>query len=305
MNKDKIKNFYKKIKHDKSKKIIFDIKSLPTFHKELNDDKNYRLSIMKTAIINNDKWKFNPFEIYELFNIFLEDSDFNQKDYAGWTIMMYLFVHQKIVGLDQKQMNNLLKRCDINIMNNEKETLFMRLIMESPLLIEKKDFIQLLQKIDLNQQDENNHSLFSYLLTYNKLSLLDEKETLLLLNKTNYLLTDNINTTILEYIIKSYLNKEINIKNTMIQDMFKSLNEKDKNKIFENVIDKYFFQENKDIMIFLLYDCNFQPNKNILKCIQKNPFRVEILNQIEKRNIFLNLKNDLNNENIKKTTIKI
>lgn len=305
MNKDKIKNFYKKIKCDKSKKNIFDIKTLPTFHKELSDDKNYRLSIMKTAIINNDKWKFNPFEIYELFNIFLEDSDFNQKDYAGWTIMMYLFVHQTIVGLDKKQMNNLLKKCDINIMNNEKETLFMRLIMESPLLIEKKDFIQLLQKIDLNQQDENNNSLFSYLLTYNKLSLLDEKETLLLLNKTNYLLKDNVNTTVLEYIIKSYLNKEINIKNTMIQDMFKNLNEKDKNRIFENVINKYFFQENKDIMMFLLYDCNFKPNKNILKCIQKNPFKVEILNQIEKRNIFLNLKNDLNNTNIKKTTIKI
>jgi hypothetical protein len=259
--KEKVLKFLKDIAEnrleisDKFKEVIFKADLNMVFSKKdiglfSSQKKEESYTIIKFLLIYKHQ-ALNSLELYQLLN----KCNINQQDQSGWMPMMYFLVHHRNYSLNKKQIYHLLKKCNLNLKNDEGQTVLMRLLMEKPLLIEKEDLISLLMNENINQKDQNNNSLFSYLLLYNQIKLFNKEETKLLLNKVDFLLKDNIKTTILEQIIHSYLENNINIEKKEIIDIFNQLNKKNQEEIFKNVIDKIILKEYKKCMMFLSVTC--------------------------------------------------
>jgi hypothetical protein len=89
------------------------------------------------------------------------------------------------------------------------------------------------------------------------------------------------------------------------EKFWNALHEGKKQKTFEILIQKYQNTNlKKEDILFMLYDLKFQPNQKTIHFLKKNNYQ-EIIQMIEKRDIFLNLNKGLIQENNKKNGLKI
>ena len=186
------------------------------------------------------------------------------------SIMMVLLRNQKILKMSEKKITKLLNKANLNYQNQRNET---------PITI-------------LLQQNIDGNTKFS------------DKELLFFLKKIDINLKESGYTTMGYFLLKN----DFQAKEEIIK-LWNQINEETQEATFKElnrtyVVNPEYHKSIEKTIYFLLYDCQYQPNEES-KLWLKNMKLLNILQMIEKRDILIQLKNDLVVEKKSTKNIKI
>jgi hypothetical protein len=186
------------------------------------------------------------------------------------SIMMVLLKNQKVLKMSEKKITKLLNKANLNYQNQRRET---------PMIV-------------LLKQNLDGNTKFS------------DKELLFFLNKTDINIKENNGCTAMYYLL---LKSDFQSKEEVIK-LWNQNNEKNQEETFKELNRTYVSPEyHNDVekaIYFLLYDCQYQPSEES-KIWLKNMKLFNIIQMIEKRDIFFNLEKDLVTEKISTKNRKI
>jgi ankyrin repeat protein len=182
---------------------------------------------------------------------------------------------------------------------------------EENLNLTKEQWDYLIENSDLTQQNQNGWNALMFALYYNKTEQLNfTKEQFDYLFKNSDLKqVDNEGWNALIFAL--YYNQEENLNFTKEQfkKLFNPLLEEQKQKTFQLICKKYIQNKNNNIkksILIMLYYLEFKPNQKIIDFLKENNYQ-EIIEMIEKRDLYFKLNNNLENNKInnKKVLTKI
>ena len=201
-------------------------------------------------------------------------------------------------------------------------------IINNPTTVFNKDFNikmfrELIHQCDVNIKNKEGNNLLIYLLFYNntKEYHLKQNEIYDLLNKGNLNQTNNQTRTVLFFLFLQNKTSNLEFSKQQIKTLWEKCSKTNQRLTFKNLVDfhqQYLFINNQKEEVnfqeeiqFLLYDCQLDITKEMIHRF-KNQNKLEIIEMIEKRNLFLKvsahvdvLENELKNHQTIKKTMKV
>jgi hypothetical protein len=164
---------------------------------------------------------------------------------------------------------------------------------------------------NLSNQDQIGFNTLMFALYYNKTKQLNfTKEQFDYLFKNSDLKqVDNEGWNALIFALYYNQEEELNFTKEQFQQLFNSLLEKEKQKTFQFICEEYIKNKDDNIqksILIMLYDLEFKPNQKIIDFLKENNYQ-EIIEMIEKRDLYFKLNHNLENNKInnKKILTKI
>lgn len=187
--------------------------------------------------------------------------DLNIKNRFGQNILSFILIHNKYININDEQFNYLIKNSNIQEIDIDGWNILM-----NDLLKNKE------QKLNINEKQ------WEYLIENTEVNYINKQydDTIALL-------------------IALQKNKENQLNTKQLKNMYDRLDEIIKQHLFRKFIKIY--QQDKKMFLeelnFLLYDCNFKPNKATIAFISWEKNEKEILDLIEKRDLFFKLNQEI------------
>ncbi len=216
--------------------------------------------------IMNDYKKFNNQKFNELLKL---GADINLQNKDGLTPLMYPLKYYGSIYIDDTNFYiELLKKCDVNIRDNQGYNILMYIA------------------------DGVNKDTKLIKTIYKNIDLIYD-----LCKKSNMNIHDFHSSETLFFNILS--NQELAFSQKQLKDLFNRLNKRNQQMVFKNVCLflalPEFQKEQEKNLLFLLYDCNIIVSNQTKKWIEKKGFQ-NIIQMIEKRDVLIMLHKDLNNK---------
>jgi ankyrin repeat protein len=237
----------------------------------------------------------------ELFKELIYQCDLTIQNKYGWTPVIFALTYnqKQNLNLTTEQCNYLFQNSDLSQKDNYGCNPLMYAFSynkSNNLNLSKEQWNYLIQHSDLQQQDKDGWIPLMFALKYHQsenLHLTTEQIDYLI-QHSDLNQEDNIGWTPLMYALIYQQSQNLNLAIQHFQMMYESLSEEQQQNTFQHLIAQNNGKNKKylgEINLFL-YDLKFNPNKKIIKWLQRNSLQ-DILQIIEKRYILLKLNKDI------------
>jgi hypothetical protein len=232
----------------------------------------------------------------------IQHTDLKQKDKNGNIALEYAIKENYLqkIYLTQNQFDNLIKNSSLQkkqifdilmdiLFNNEKHKLH----------LSEKQLNYLIKNSNLKQKTKSGFNVLMYALLYNNSENInlteDQWDYLIKHSNIKQQTTNDRNAFMIALDMK--LKNNLNFSDEKICQLWNPLSEEQKQNTFIIICKEYNKKKlNETSLIFLLYDLRFQPNQETIHFLQENQNK-KFLEMIKKRDLLLNLKQELSIKN--------
>ncbi len=225
-------------------------------------------------------------------------------------LLEFMNSKEQLKKRDFLMLKKLIFQVDVNLQNNVQKNVLMCFLdsWHYQLKLTKDEWDYLLKNTDLKMKDNVgvttlmrifvNGYKYKFIISEEDLNYLIDYSDIHQKNKIGY-------NAFMYYLV--YQPQNINISKNQIKKMYNYLYEEEQQKTFKEMISYFSRSEieiyNKIINIFL-YDLDFRCTKNTMRWLENSQYK-ELIENIEKRNLYFSLKNHLSEEKTDKKSLKI
>jgi hypothetical protein len=198
-----------------------------------------------------------------------------------------------------KLFKELIVQCDLTIQNDYGLTPIMFVFFynnSKSLNFSQEQFNDLIQHSDLMIQDRAglNHLMYAFTCNQKQNLNLNQEQIDYLIEHIDLTHQAKNGWTSLMFALRFHQSENLQFTKNQFQVMYDALTEEEQQNTFQKFIEQNHKNNHKylkEINLFL-YDLNFQPNKKTIKWLQENQYQ-DILQMIEKRDVFFQLNKDI------------